>query len=436
MSAGTPLAASPSLTPAPSQASASILSTPAASQKSMPLFGACGTAMATTFAEYLASLDQHHRKEHFVPGAEDAMDAAALEQSPLKRPRADSPEASVTSSAAASTSSFFLYESAKTISAATSACVLRSILTPTPSSPLSSPPISRSLSRRSSTSNASGTSKSVRFARCTNASVFPCLSASDYDRSSIVPTCESESLELPRRKRSEAEGWIKCVERERAAAAKKQGVSIVAGQMAGPSGPCTTFTPAPLPVEGVHGLIQGGYFVGDERDGDGGMDGYGEDTLMTDDGLTTDEEIAPVLIRDDTSSGSAEDSDELGSILSADVVIGGTTPLQLESHKGLRLVIPSPEPRAPVALSSFGSARTPSSITSDSDEEDNDQDEFHPEDLDHHDDSGHARDDEGGAASSDDEEEIRTKTDRYGLCALGKYTRAEVFSSHDSFGGF
>lgn len=341
--------------------------------------------MSPSFAEYLATLDNQMPLQHSIVD----------EGSPLKRPRSDSPDTSI-----CSTSSFFLYESANTLSPAASTCVLRSILT-TPSSPLSSPPISRPLSRRSSTSGTSATSKSVRFARCTNASVFPCLSSADYDRSSIIPTCESESLELPRRKRSEAEGWIKCVERERAAAAKKEGGS----------GPCTNFSPVPLPVEGVHGLIEGGYFRGDES----GMEF--DDMIMTDDGTTTDDEIpAPALIQDDSSG---DDSDGVLSIASADVIIGMTGPTVTPSSKVSQSIpLLSVSPVEPKALG-FGFLER-SSHEEPSDEEEEDEPEFHPEDLDR----------------EDEEEEVTRKSDRYGLCALGKYTRADLFSSHDSLGGF
>ena len=342
-------------------------------------------ATPTTFEQYLATLDTHS------PLNGSSQNSFTLDNSPHKRPRSDSPDTSVSSE-----TSFFFYESAKTLCPAASTCVLRSILTPTSSSPLSSPPVSRPLSRHSSTS---GTSKSVRFARCTNASVFPCLSSADYDRSSIIPTCESESLELPRRKRSEAEGWIKCVERERAAAARKDGVET--------SGPCAAFSPVPLPVEGVHGLIQGGYFVGDES---GGIEF--DDMVMTDDGTTTDEDVAPALVPDDTSG---EDSDGVLSIASADVVIGNgaTLVVAIPHHKATSPPL-SVSPCEPKALG-FGFLER--SSNQDSEEEESDEAEFHPEDLDH-------------------EEEDEMKVDRYGICALGKYTRAEVFSSHDSLGGF
>lgn len=347
--------------------------------------------MAATFADYLATLEVQSLPLH----SSIERVSSCEEGSPLKRPRSDSPDTSVCSS-----TSFFIYESASTLSPAASTCVLRSILTPTPSSPLSSPPISRPLSRRSSTSGTSATSKSVRFARCTNASVFPCLSSADYDRSSIIPTCESESLELPRRKRSEAEGWIKCVERERAAAAKQEGTT---------SGLCTSFSPVPLPVEGVHGLIEGGYFRGDES----GMEF--DDMIMTDDGTTTDDEVPqPALVRDDSSG---DDSDGVLSIASADVVIGMTGPTSTPAPKPAHLEIPllSVSPVEPKALG-FGFLER-SSYDEASDEE-KDEPEFHPEDLDH------------------EEEDETRKVDRYGLCALGKYTRADLFSSHDSLGGF
>ena len=117
------------------------------------------------------------------------------------------------------------------------------------SSPFTSPPISRPVSRRSSTS------KSVRFARCTNASVFPTHSTTEYDRSPIVPTCEAQSLEIKRCKNDDDDGeWVQCQAREKAAAA-------AAGARLPKHAPAME-----NPVEGVHGLIEGAYFVGEERD--------------------------------------------------------------------------------------------------------------------------------------------------------------------------
>lgn len=190
--------------------------------------------MSTTsnrnFAAYLATLDTY---THLTPLTSISTSPSSNSDTPQKRPRSDSPDTSVSS--IDPTDSFSLsspyeapsdltnlgggefqyYSSSTTLSASSTSCTLRSILTissshhagssslgtsPIGTSPLISPSISRPLSRRSSSSG-----KSVRFARCTNASVFPALSGEEYDRTPIVPSTESESLELPRRK-AETEG--------------------------------------------------------------------------------------------------------------------------------------------------------------------------------------------------------------------------------------
>lgn len=377
------------------------------------------------------------------------------------------------------------YNSPSLVPTASSSCstTLRSILCPSSSSaedaadysslsspssshsPLSSPPLSRSISRRSSTS-----SKSVRFARCTNASVFPCLSGEEYDRTSIVPTCESESLELPKHKRSEAEGWIKCVERERKAAANKK-KSIA----------CTAKV-----VEGVNGLVQGGYFVGEERDSilhssressaDRSQDSRSSSVDQEEGEHAMElEDDTPALIQDDSSG---DDSDGVLSALGTagdshpaveetiDMLLLGPDEIMIDPQqlatpiKGAPLPSPSLSITATIrpslALSttsslSFTDYRSPSPshlpkklfAPSPASHDDDDDDEEEEED-DHiaEDDDGHLRDREDNEDTAtedddhDDDDEHVTKADRYGLCALGKYSRAEVFQSYDSLGGF
>lgn len=311
--------------------------------------------MASNFAAYLASLGTGTTLTPFTPLPDSS--------SPTKRARSDSPDFPLSSPD--HTTYFSLSPTTP----------LRSILSH-PSSPHSSPPLSRALSRRSSSSH-----KSVRFARCTNASVFPAHSGVEYDRTSIVPTCQAESLQLPARE--EAEGWIKCVERERAAKARLEGKRCMPRAVE-------------KPVEGVHGLIEGGYFVGEERDEVDEEEEVDDDAMVVDDeeesAEVEGEESMPALVRDDSSG---DDSDGVLSVAS-DVAL----PLPSSS---------SPHP--PPSLG-FGVMERTVTITVEELEEEE-------------------------RAKNEREEQRKTKCrERYGLCALGKYSRAEVFQSYDSLGGF
>lgn len=313
-------------------------------------------------------------------------------------------------------------------------CPLKSILcapsSPTstvPSSPCASPPVSRPVSRRSSTS------KSVRFARCTNASVFPTHSTTEYDRSPIVPTCEAQSLEIKRCKNDDDDGeWVQCQAREKAAAA-------AAGARLPKHAPAME-----NPVEGVHGLIEGAYFVGEERDDpafpattpacgslgvstvvsgasggivpvvvppvipealdeeldedddadfaalDHGVDGDGE-LMLVDDSAESDEphaaagaaESVPRLVRSD-SSDEASSSEE-----------GGASSVHRSS---------SPEGSVSGADAASTSASSVASV--------------------------------GPGAGDEPAEPPRCAKKKFGLCALGKWTRQDLFHSTDSLGGF
>lgn len=306
--------------------------------------------------------------------------------------------------------------------------------------------MSRPLSRRSSTGCSQ---KSVRFARCTNASVFPALSGDEYDRSPIIPTTESESLELPKRKRGEAEGWIKCVERERAAAAKK-GLGYKVGVDCKPCGPRPTVTISNLenPVEGVHGLIEGGYFVGEERDDDrfseeGDMGDDDDDHMLVDDEQTGPAGHDPLLsmsilepghlIQDD-SSGDDDELLERASDLDDDVedepddeeeeeddvrdatvhrLEGGSSSPVLDDNQSATSLdhALSDQSSSDTTVTSVTTAESAAgAITVES-----------------------TREREAKAAAKVKANKCR---ERYGLCALGKYTRQEVFQSYDSLGGF
>ncbi|KAL8279360.1 hypothetical protein RQP46_008172 [Phenoliferia psychrophenolica] len=427
--------------------------------------------MAPSFAAYLARiecltpltpLDAPTPASRSLPDPSSALTST----SPAKRPRQDSPDGTTESSSPPSDlASYFTSSSSGSSLAQPSptrpnACILRSILhhlspstssdhhpdEPTPdTSPDASPPPSRALSRRSSASG-----KSVRFARCTNASVFPALSGDEYDRSPIIPTCQSESLALPKRKRDEAEGWIKCVERERAAAAKRK----AAGEA--PLSPSTACDPwkspllgVPSPVEGVHGLIEGGYHRGDEHDETGADIGHSRadddedldddlgDTDYQDDGASDDpmdeddpeedneHDEAPELSMDDSG---ASDSDEPLSVGSADVVLAQSSSIHVTFvHSTVTLVaaaVSSSEQQQASPSLGFGSFGRCVSIAPEEEDEDARAQELERE---------RAAALAAVAAAAASKQKCR---DRYGICALGKYTRAEVFQSYDSLGGF
>ncbi|ORY88300.1 hypothetical protein BCR35DRAFT_23854 [Leucosporidium creatinivorum] len=382
-----------------------------------------------TFSAYLASLGPQAPSQPISP---DSSSNSSAEGSPSKRAREHSPDTSISSTSPPDNTYFKQHDNVAptpdtasdatiTLAAPTptlpATCVVRSILCATfsdiyspstssshdpsaVSSPgTSSPPISRPLSRRSSTGCST---KSVRFARCTNASVFPALSVEEYDRSPIIPTTESESLELPKRKRGEAEGgWIKCVERERAAAAKR-GLDKVKSTACGPR-PSLTISSLENPVEGVHGLIEGGYFVGEERDHDESFD---ETEELDHDGMVVDDEEtgghgggASETIQDDSSGDEDHHSDSRdyhGALFVSSPTSEADPNQQQQRGLGIQRI----------------------------DVEDSDDDE---------------EDEETRTRREKEEERARSRAkcrERYGLCALGKYTRQEVFQSYDSLGGF
>ncbi|KAM0786865.1 hypothetical protein ACM66B_002290 [Microbotryomycetes sp. NB124-2] len=373
-----------------------------------------------SFAAYLESLGSKS-DDTISPSASTV---SSSESSPTKRARSYSPDTSISSSSppesyfaklsnsGAATSSPDLTASSLTFTlgphttvsgiSAPSPCPLRSILCSTLSmaaGPMStstasassdasflsspattSPPMSRPLSRRSSHST-----KSVRFARCTNASVFPALSGEEYDRSPIIPTQESESLELPKRHKSEEEGWIKCVERERAAAAKKGLKPDLSN-----CGPCgakptlSTKSSFESPVEGVRGLIAGGYFVGEERER--------QPSPVVDSPDHTPRLGLALSRGDDVPDVDDNDDDVLDAV-------GGDDAMVVDDETGDDVLVQD-DSSGDDSDASPAAAEAPTNETE-------------------------TRCREAAAAKQ-----------RYGLCALGKFTRRELFTSHDSLGGF
>lgn len=434
--------------------------------------------MSTTFSEsssapvrppckiatYLASLRSLSAGEmtlsplEHAPSSVDSWSAGSSDAgnfSPQKRPRADSPDTDASSCASAADGVPY-YSPAAT----SSKVIVRSILCqtqsadalgdlPTASQPPSPGPSSRPLSRRSSTGQSC---KSVRFARCTNASVFPALSGEEYDRSPIVPSTEAESLALPKRAAGEAaRGWIKCVERERAAAADK-------AKRCAPH-PQSGLAAVSL-VEGVHGLVEGGYFVGEERDE--GFEEEGSDDMFVDDeedirdeeddyddddednnqDVSDDDEVEapqrmtlPALTRDDSSG---DDSDGLTIATESEPASAtlSITSFASSSQTTLHAFAPqSPSVPALPASPSLG-RRTPSPPRglglgfgmepAARAEEGEDDDEVTEEE------ERAMRERE----AAEQKQRAKKCRERFGLCALGKYTRAEVFASYDSLGGF
>ncbi|GAA5866852.1 hypothetical protein JCM1840_004288 [Sporobolomyces johnsonii] len=318
-----------------------------------------------------------------------SLDAA----SPPKRQRAHSPDHSVSNASLASLStetitSFPFHSSTASSSRATvvspsptTACPVRSILCTSSSppstaftTPFSSPPPTRPVSRRSSTS------KSVRFARCTNASVFPTHSTDEYDRSPIIPTCESQSLELKRScsDNDDDGGWIKCVERERSGEKMKMTPKLPKNS---PS--------MENPVEGVHGLIEGGFFVGEERD-------------------QTPSGVSVAVI-----------AEELELVE------------ELELDTDDMLVDDSAEDVEPVSMPMVRLRERPPTLEQD-DSSGDDSDSSDPQTVSSSPDM--CEDDEAEQERERVAKEKRKQ--RFGLCSLGRFTRQELFGAHDSLGGF
>ncbi|GAA5886498.1 hypothetical protein JCM6882_001658 [Rhodosporidiobolus microsporus] len=321
-----------------------------------------------------------------------------------------------------------------------------------PSSPYTSPPCSRPLSRRSSTS------KSVRFARCTNASVFPTHSTDEYDRSPIVPTGVSESLELKRTDDDDDDGgWVQCHVRDKKRQqqqdkdAQQQAAIQAAAVAAGAKLPKHA-SAMENPVEGVHGLIEGGFFVGDsaERDGahpalaaassslstvaaaaavdtppaipevedDEQLEFFEDEGMVVDDSTesasdeshsTTTSSAVPRLVR--TGSLSDDDSSSVSAGSSSESALRSSSP----DGTGL-----DPDAAMHAAYGSQPRIRRGSATSSD---------------------GGGAGSAEEGAAGEPPEPEEREKKraecrKRFGLCAFGKVSRSELFASHDSLGGF
>ncbi|GAA5876746.1 hypothetical protein JCM3774_003461 [Rhodotorula dairenensis] len=329
-------------------------------------------------------------------------------------------------------------------------CVPSSPISTVCSSPFTSPPVSRPVSRRSSTS------KSVRFARCTNASVFPTHSTEEYDRSPIVPTCESQSLEIKRCKaEDEEEGWIMCQARLAAAAAGGDKPQVPRLPKHAPT--------MDNPVEGVHGLIEGGFFVGDERDRLGGStptcgaagmlpevvpeEEDEEDDLDLNplEGALNDEDL-DVEIELVNSGGLGErmlvddapadldvmlelDMERRRSVSPSGSVASSSSAVSAASS----LVVPDGDVRGRRPGHAARDDSPPSTAsTSSNDEGDSSSTATGPASVTELSSSAGSVAGESAAVPAVD----APKKKRFGLCGLGKYTRQDIFSSHDSLGGF
>ncbi|KAI5479381.1 hypothetical protein MNV49_003715 [Pseudohyphozyma bogoriensis] len=351
--------------------------------------------MASMFSTYLTRLESICPLTPLNVALDHSPPSPPLDDpsSPAKRPRSDSPNSGDLSPLFSSS-----FSTSPTIASNPTPCqFLRSIL-----SPSSSPPSSRASSRRSSTGCSS---KSVRFARCTNASVFPALSGEEYDRTPIVPTCAEESLTLPKRKRDEEEGWIKCVERARV---EKEKLKKKAAECLVKSGTECGIGNSNTSVEGVHGLL------GSSRFGEDTDESEEEEEVEEEDGMVVDDEedgqerdVTPPLVHDEASS-SEESEGVLTDVASSSPPLCSLTAFSISSST---TTITSSSSSTPIVTSnkaSVGFGRT---------------DSIDPQE---------AEEEERARA----EEECEKRKARFGICALGKYTRAEVFQSYDSLGGF
>ena len=336
--------------------------------------------------------------------------------------------------------------------------------------PLSSPPPTRPVSRRSSTS------KSVRFARCTNASVFPTHSTAEYDRSPIVPTCEAQSLELKRvcsaeGDKDEGGGWIKCVEREKAAAAQQAAASgsqsggIISPNIAGLKAHLPKHSPSmENPVEGVHGLIEGGFFVGEEREQlansplgtvVSGIPGVGvitEDIELEEEALELDDDM---LVDDSAETGLDDDDEEVEEAVQIPETIveepeyssphRSSSPTSSSHSHEEDIELPPSSPNPSTSLHPYQHSSTSSTASSSTSS------------LAHHshltrsdsaspemsattvDENSSEEEGEGERVVREEKEKACAalkKKQRFGLCSLGKYTRQDVFGTYDSLGGF
>lgn len=337
--------------------------------------------------------------------------------------------------------------------------------------PLSSPPPTRPVSRRSSTS------KSVRFARCTNASVFPTHSTAEYDRSPIVPTCEAQSLELKRvcsaeGDKDEGGGWIKCVEREKAAAAQQAAASgsqsggIISPNIAGLKAHLPKHSPSmENPVEGVHGLIEGGFFVGEEREQlansplgtvVSGIPGVGvitEDIELEEEALELDDDM---LVDDSAETGLDDDDDEEveEAVQIPETIVEepeyssphrSSSPTSSSHSHEEDIELPPSSPNPSTSLHPYQHSSTSSTASSSTSS------------LAHHshltrsdsaspemsattvDENSSEEEGEGERVVREEKEKACAalkKKQRFGLCSLGKYTRQDVFGTYDSLGGF
>lgn len=294
--------------------------------------------------------------------------------------------------------------------------------------------------------------------------MFPTHSTEEYDRSPIVPTCGAQSLELKRScsadgDEDEGGGWIKCVEREKvAAAAASQGFgsALPAGTALGGAKLPKNSPSMENPVEGVHGLIEGGFFVGEERDqlanNTGGLavvtgiPGVGvitEDIELEDEVLELEDDM---LVDDSAETVDDDDDEDLHLVVPDQACTPRRGSFQEESASGSSSSSCSDEDieLPPASTESHpgpygSSASNASSSTSSIGQHGRTRGDSNSPDM------SATTVDEGDSADERERERAvkeekaaaaLKKKQRFGLCSLGKYTRQDVFGTHDSLGGF
>ena len=357
--------------------------------------------------------------------------------------------------------------------------------------------------------------------------MFPTHSTEDYDRSPIIPTCEAQSLELKRscsadEDADEGGGWIKCVEREKT---NGGGAGTTIGGGGNENKPRLPKNAPNMenPVEGVHGLIEGGFFVGEERDQssaratsnlhappscstsstmtmpgassllsvvvNSAVTAIAEDIELIDDEEPLELESETMLVDDSTETVDDDDDDDdepqheryvssnehddltprRGSILDdtssassgggsidGDVELRSPTPPSIaESFDALARAGRRGGPYGSSSHSNASSSSTSSVNRHDDDDDDlrTRGDSCSPDMMSSTmDDAGDyssscsgSSGGGGGGGVEDERERARVvkeekvalkKKQRFGLCSLGKYTRQDVFGTHDSLGGF
>lgn len=211
------------------------------------------------------------------------------------------------------------------------------------------------------------------------------------------------------------------------------------------------------PVEGVHGLIEGGFFVGDDRDRLGGSTpSCGAAGLLPE--VVPEEEDEGDELDLNPLEGALNDEDldvDLNVEVNGERMLIDDAPEDLDVEHELHLERRrSISPSESVASSSSALSAVSSLVDADDTlvasrpNRDGVRDESPPSTASNSSHDGDSSSTATGPASSTDLSSsagsavsetgaaAAPKKKRFGLCGIGKYTRQDIFSSHDSLGGF